>query len=193
MNNIIENLQIEDLKDTRYIKPIKARFIQNGVKKSWEAVKSFDSVSILLFDKEKDSFLFVKQFRLPVYLNDNAIKFTYELCAGLVDKDKSIEDIVIEEVDEECGYKISKSDLVKITSFYTNVGISGSKQHLYFATINDKQKIHKGGGIHDEEIELFFLPISQYEEFIFDETKAKTPGLMFSVFWFVKNRKNLGL
>ena len=193
MNNIIENLQIEELKDTRYIKPIKAIFTQNGVRKSWEAVKSFDSVSILLFDKEKDSFLFVKQFRLPVYLNDSSIKFTYELCAGLVDKDKSIEDIVVEEVDEECGYKISKDDLIKITSFYTNVGVSGAKQHLYFATINDKQKFHKGGGIHDEEIELFFLPVREYEDFIFDESKAKTPGLMFSLLWFMQNRDKLSL
>jgi len=45
-----------------------------------------------------------------------------------------------------------------------------------------------GGGIHDEEIELHFLPIDEVDAFIFDESKAKTPRLMFSFYWFLKNR-----
>ena len=31
------------------------------------------------------------------------------------------------------------------------------------------------------------------DELIFDESKAKTPGLMFSFYWFLKNQKELGL
>ena len=50
----------------------------------------------------------------------------------------SLEEIVCEEIDEECGYKVDKKDIKKITSFFTNVGISGAKQHLYFATICEK-------------------------------------------------------
>lgn len=193
MENIIENIQVEELKDTKYIKPLKVRFTQNGVNKTWEAVKSHNSVSILLYHKERDSFLFVKQFRMPVYLNDNEIKYTYELCAGLIDKNKSIEQIAIEEIDEECGYEVKIENLVKITSFFTNVGISGSKQYLFFASISEKQKIHEGGGINDEQIELFFLPVCESENFIYDESKAKTPGLIFSLYWFLKNRGNLNL
>jgi UDP-sugar diphosphatase len=29
------------------------------------------------------------------------------------------------------------------------------------------------------------------DEFIFDESKAKTPGLMFSLYWFLKNQNEL--
>ncbi|RBQ29169.1 NUDIX domain-containing protein [Aliarcobacter vitoriensis] len=192
MKNNIEDLKIEELKETRYIKPISVRFTLNGIKKSWEAVRSHDSVSILLYHEEKKSFLLVKQFRMPVYLNDNSIKYTYELCAGLVDKDKTIEEIAIEEIDEECGYKVDINSLQKITSFFTNVGISGAKQHLFFANINENQKIHSGGGVNDEQIELFFLPVEKCDEFIFDENKAKTPGLIFSLYWFLKNQNNFG-
>lgn len=192
MINIIDNFKISELKNTKYINPIKVTFSQNGKEKTWEAVKSHDSVSILLYHKEKDSFLLVKQFRAPVYLNDNSITFTYELCAGLIDKEKSIEEIVIEEIDEECGYKVHINDISKITSFHTNVGISGAKQYLYFATIDESMKIHQGGGINDEEIELFFLPLNECDDFIFDEKKAKTPGLMFSFYWFLKNKEKLG-
>ncbi len=193
MINNIENLKTFELKESNFIKPLKVEFDLNGVPKTWEAVRSHDSVSILLFHKEKNAFLFVKQFRIPVYLNDKNITYTYELCAGLVDKDVSLEQIAIEEIDEECGYNVELENLQKITSFYTNVGISGSKQHLYFAIIDENQKVHQGGGINDEQIELEFMNIDFCEEFIFDETKAKTPGLMFAVFWFLRNRKDLGL
>ena len=192
MNNIIEDLKISPLKETNYIKPLKVNFTLNGIKKSWEAVRSHDSVAVLLYHQEKRAFLFVKQFRIPVYLNDNNIKYTYELCAGLVDKDKSIEEIAIEEIDEECGYKVELKNLQKITSFFTNVGISGAKQYLFFATICENQKLHSGGGINDEQIELYFLNVDDIDNFIFDETKAKTPGLIFSLYWFLKNQKELG-
>ncbi|MEZ4694506.1 MAG: NUDIX hydrolase [Aliarcobacter sp.] len=192
MINKIENLEISELKDTKFIHPIRVTFEQNGKNKSWEVVRSHDSVAILLYHEEKDAFLLVKQFRMPVYLNDNSKTFTYELCAGLIDKDKSIEEIVIEEIDEECGYRVKVKDINRVTSFYTNVGISGGCQYLYYAKINESMKIHEGGGINDEQIELHFLPIDEVDDFIFDENKAKTPGLIFSLYWFLKNKKELG-
>ena len=193
MINKIENLKISELKDTKFIHPIRVTFEQNGKNKSWEAVRSHDSVAILLYHEEKDAFLLVKQFRMPVYLNDSSKTFTYELCAGLIDKDKSIEEIVVEEIDEECGYRINNKDIKRVTSFYTNVGISGGCQYLYYAKINESMKIHEGGGINDEQIELYFLPTDEVDDFIFDEDKAKTPGLIFSLYWFLKNKKELGV
>ncbi len=193
MTNIIENLEISSLEDTKFIKPLKVTFNLNGKRKTWEAVRSHDSVSILLYHTQKNAILLVKQFRVPVYLNDKSQTFTYELCAGLVDKEKSLEEIAIEEIDEECGYEVNKKDIQKVTSFFTNVGISGAKQHLYFAKIDESMKIHDGGGVNDEQIELYFLPINSIDEFIFDESKAKTPGLIFSLYWFLKNKSELGL
>lgn len=193
MINVIEDLKISELKDTRFIHPIKVTYNLNGKNKTWEAVRSHNSVAILLYHVEKKAFLLVKQFRVPVFLNDSSKTFTYELCAGLVDKDKSLEEIVQEEIDEECGYHVQIKDILKITSFYTNVGISGACQYLFFAEIDESMKIHDGGGINDEQIEVMFLPIEKAEDFIFDETKAKTPGLMFSFFWFFKNRDKLGV
>ncbi|MCT7910113.1 NUDIX hydrolase [Arcobacter lacus] len=193
MTNIIENLEISSLEDTKFIKPLKVTFNLNGKRKTWEAVRSHDSVSILLYHTQKNAILLVKQFRVPVYLNDKSQTFTYELCAGLVDKEKSLEEIAIEEIDEECGYKVNKKDIQKVTSFFTNVGISGAKQYLYFAKIDESMKIHDGGGVNDEQIELYFLPINSIDEFIFDESKAKTPGLIFSLYWFLKNKNELGL
>ena len=100
--------------------------------RTWEAVKSFDSVAVLLYHKGKNSFLLVKQFRPPVFMNHPDYNFTYELCAGIIDKDKSLEEIAKEEIDEECGFEVSLENIVKITSFFTNVGVSGGKQASLF-------------------------------------------------------------
>jgi len=148
---------------------------------------------VLLFHQEKDAFLLVKQFRPPVYMCDRSKEFTYELCAGILDKDISLKEIASEEIDEECGYRVAANELEKITSFYTNVGVSGAKQHLFFAQIDESKKIHNGGGIHDEDIELEFLPLAKAKEFIYDETKAKTPGLMFAFYWFFEKFNQKGL
>ena len=40
---------------------------------------------------------------------------TYEMCAGIVDKDCSVEQIAKEEVLEECGYDVPLRHLEKIT------------------------------------------------------------------------------
>ena len=190
MNNIIENFKTDSLVDTKFVHPVKITYTQNGINKTWEAVKSFDSVSVLLYHEEKDSLLLVKQFRAPVYLSNNSHLSTYELCAGIIDKDVSLEQITKEEIMEECGFDVELSQIKKITSFYTNVGVSGAQQHLYYAKINDSMKKGLGGGINDEQIELFYLPLTQIDAFIFDENKAKTPGLMFSFYWFIKNIQN---
>ncbi|WP_419765161.1 MAG: NUDIX hydrolase [Arcobacter sp.] len=188
MKNIIKDFKISQLNNTKFVHPVKITYNQNGVDKAWEAVKSFDSVSVLLYNVNKNAFLLVKQFRPPVYLNDKSNLCTYELCAGIIDKDISLEMIVKEEIDEECGYDVPLENIEKITSFYTNVGVSGAKQHLYYAKIDDSMKSHDGGGIHDEQIETMYLPIDKYKEFIYDENKAKTPGLMFSFMWFIEKK-----
>lgn len=41
---------------------------------------------------------------------------TVEFCAGIVDKNKSLEEIAVDEVREECGYEVKVSDMQRIIS-----------------------------------------------------------------------------
>ena len=62
--------------------------------------------------------------------------FTYEVCAGIVDKEGlSLADIASEEVLEECGYHVEPSELQYVSSYNSSIGISGSSQHIYFAEV----------------------------------------------------------
>jgi UDP-sugar diphosphatase len=176
-------IDIVPCENPQYIKPQKLIFEKDGVRRDWEVADVHDSVSILLYHKQRESFVLVRQFRPAVYLKNND-GYTVELCAGLVDKDKSLEQIAKEEVLEECGYDISIDKIVRITSFYTAVGFAGGKQTLFFAELSDEEKVSDGGGIDDEDIEVLYLPISKSQDFMYDENIAKTPGLLYAFSWF---------
>jgi len=182
INNITEDFK------PKFIKPRLLDFSIDNKRRTWEVLEVYDSVAILLYHKKKDSFVLVKQFRPAVFLK-NQDGYTYELCAGLVDKEKSLTQIAKEEILEECGYDIPLSSIEKITEFYTSVGFAGGKQTLFYAEVDDKYKVSEGGGIDEEDIEVIYLPIKEAKEFMYNESKTKTPGLLFSFEWWFSKQK----
>ena len=186
MQQNIKNFKLQALEDAKFISTNLATYEQDGIAKSWEILNAHDSVAILIYHKEKDSFILVKQFRPAVYMH-NKSGMTVELCAGIVDKKLSLAKIAQEEVEEECGYRVSVESMQKITSFYSSVGFAGSKQTLYYVEVDDSLKVSEGGGIDHEQIEVVYVPISDLKKFIFDETIAKTTGLSFAFMWWELN------
>lgn len=175
---------IQTLKEPRYIKPILINYSHKGVQKKWEAVVTHDSVAILLWHSQKDAFILVKQLRATVLNKNRTDGMMYELCAGIVDKDTSNEQIAKEEILEECGYDVPVENLQKISSFYTSVGISGTHQTIYYAECDESMRVSDGGGLHDEDIEVVYVPLKEAKEFMFDENYQKTTGVMMSFYWF---------
>ncbi len=163
-------------------------YTHNSIEKKWEAVLSHDSVAILLWHKEKDAFIFVKQLRVTVLNKNKKDGMMYELCAGIVDKDASNAQIAKEEVLEECGYDIPVQNLEKINSFYTSVGISGTHQTLYYGEVNNSMKVSEGGGLLEEDIEVIYIPTCEAKTFMFDESYQKTTGVMLAIYWFFERR-----
>jgi len=182
----IKFLRLEDCYESAYVQPKSMFYVQNGVEKRWDVIDAHDSVAILLYHKDLDSFVFVKQFRPSIYLK-NEDGFTHELCAGLVDKDKTLQEIAYEEILEETGYDVPLDEVKKITSFYTAVGFAGGRQTLYFATLDNSMQVNSGGGIENEFIEVIYIKKSEVLEFMLDEKVAKTSGLMFALLWYFKN------
>ena len=172
----------EDFKPN-FVKPKRVEFKIDNKKKRWEVLDVYDSVAILLYHEDRDALIVVKQFRLPLYLK-NRDGYTHELCAGLIDKEKSLEEIAKEEILEECGYDVPLESIQRVTEFYTAVGFAAGKQTLFYCKVEESQKVSEGGGIDDEDIEVVYLPLDKAKEFMFDTFIAKTPGLMFGFSWF---------
>ncbi len=189
MKNKIEKFTLNPLVDPKFISTSLATYEQNKIQKSWEIVQAHDSVSILIYHTGHKKFVLVKQFRPAVYVN-NKEGMSVELCAGIVDKELTLQEIAQEEVEEECGYKIPLENVEKITSFYTSVGFAGSKQTLYYAEVDESMKVSDGGGVDGELIEVVTLSIEDAKRFIYDENIVKTPGLMFSFMWWFDRIKN---
>ena len=187
MQNIIEDFTLEPLVKPNFVKAALVTYKQNGIQKSWEIIESHNSVAILIYHKEKDVFILVKQFRPPVY-HRNGDGMTIELCAGLIDKDKSLEQIAKEEIEEECGFSVPLDKIERITKVLSAVGTSGSEQVIYYAQVDESMRVSEGGGIDDEQIEVIEVPIKEAKTFMYDESIGKTVGLMFAFMWWFDRR-----
>lgn len=64
----ISNIEIVPCEDSNYLKPFRVHYNQNGTKKSWDFMRTHDSVSVLIFNTTSHCFVLVKQFRPAVYM-----------------------------------------------------------------------------------------------------------------------------
>ena len=183
-NRILNMNNIKDIKITKVVNPkvdniYTLTYTENGRKKSKEVSKgALNIVKILLYHKEKNAFVLIRQFRPLVYINNPQFANRYELCGGREDKQglSSLE-IAKEEVLEECGYKVDT--LEHITTFITT-----AKMTLFFGIVDESMRVNKGGGIDDEDIELIYLPLNKAKEFILNPKYPKRPAMAFSIMWF---------
>nr|XP_046229336.1 uridine diphosphate glucose pyrophosphatase NUDT14 isoform X2 [Scatophagus argus] len=230
----INNIEVVPCTESDYLKPLRVHYNQNGTKKSWDFMRTHDSVSVLIFNTTSHCFVLVKQFRPAVYMcewertktrapqsaektEEGAAEatapesqegqsasegesttqwppasagVTYELCAGLVDKpDLSLEEIARQEVLEECGYDVPASKLKRITSYRSGVGVTGSKQTMFYAEVSDDNCVSAGGGEprEGELIEVVKVPLHEAMTFAYNERIPKTMGVIFSFIWFHNN------
>ncbi|XP_027813278.1 uridine diphosphate glucose pyrophosphatase NUDT14 isoform X2 [Ovis aries] len=175
-------------------------------------MKTHDSVTILMFNSSRRSLVLVKQFRPAVYAGEVERLFpgslaaaeqdrpqalqvalpgsagvTYELCAGLLDQPGlSLEEVACKEAWEECGYRLAPSDLRRVTSYKSGVGLTGSSQTMFYAEVTDAQRGGLGGGLAEEGelIEVVHLPLDGARAFAADPDVPKTLGVIFGISWF---------
>ncbi|MBR8462143.1 NUDIX domain-containing protein [Campylobacter sp. faydin G-105] len=194
MDTTITELEILPLTESKYLKPFRMQFKQNGQLRNWDCVKAMSSVSVFLYHKERDAFLLVKQFRPAVWYSQNSenissteLGYTYEMCAGLMDKGLSCEQTIREEAVEEVGYELR--DIERVVMTYGAFGFSGNTQTMFYATIDESMRVNSGGGCDGEDIELVFIPRESMRDFMFDESKPKGFGLLFAYLWWKEKFK----
>lgn len=75
-----------------------------------------------------------------------SLGITLELCSGIVDKDKSLEEIAKEEVLEECGYDVPVDSFEKIHHFNAYKAVSNVTT-IFYCEVNNDMKVSKGNYI----------------------------------------------
>lgn len=124
-----------------------------------------NAVAALLYDTQKDKYIFVKQYR-PAVEQDMT-----ELVAGILDKEgESQEDAITREIEEETGYAVDT--LEHILNFYPSPGAFAEKLHIFYARVS--HKIGEGGGAagENENIKLIELTKEQLKQKTFDDAKT---------------------
>lgn len=124
-------------------------------------------------------------------LGPGALGCTYEMCAGILDKAASVEQITKEEILEETGYDVPLESIQPISSLWTSVGIAGSCMHVFYAEVTDDMLVNNGGGndCEGELIEVVYVPVEKVTDLLFDVTKARSTGLCFALMWFEHYKK----
>ncbi|CAH1957025.1 unnamed protein product [Acanthoscelides obtectus] len=202
----VSNIVIKSLEQSKYIKPLTMHFTQNGTNRTWDILSVHDSVAIVIYNITRNVLVLVKQFRPAVYFGCLAeedrkvgatvdtqkyppeIGITLELCAGIVDKAIAEIEIAKEEILEECGYDVPVTNLVKIGSYRSGVGTSGSKQVCYYCEVTDEMKVSSGGGVDDEIIDVIDMSIDDIKKYISGENIKSPPSFLFGIYWFLYHK-----
>jgi nudix-type nucleoside diphosphatase (YffH/AdpP family) len=148
-----------------------------------------NGAAILLYNKEMQTVILTRQFRLPTFLNGNESGMMIEVCAGLLDKDNP-EDCIKRETEEETGYRIH--EVKKVFEAFMSPGAVTEILHFYTAAYQPEMKVSQGGGLASEQeyIEVLEIDFKKAIEMIYNhEIKdAKTIMLLLHA----QNQKLLG-
>ena len=115
-----------------------------------------------------------------------ALGCAYEMCAGIIDKGSSLEQITKEEILEETGYDVPLENIERVSSYYSGVGHSGSHQTFYYCEVADSMMVDGGGGnVQEGEcIEVLYVPADQVLDLLFNEEVPKSATFCYALLWF---------
>ena len=203
----IKDVSVESLTESRYLKPMRLRYSQSGEGKVWDLMRSHDSVAVVIFNTQTRQFIFVQQFRPAVYLGQvrppasvgdrvdtqtfpGSLGLSLELCAGIVDKDLSLEEIACQEVEEECGFLVSPERINKIVTFPSGVGSSVGTQTMFSVEVVEEDRVGKGGGLLEEGemINVVEMTVKEVEEYMARQTVSSPVGFLYGVSWYLQNK-----
>jgi GDP-mannose pyrophosphatase NudK len=163
MNPNIEILNTEVLSNNWY-QLNKITFRQRDASGEWstqsrEAYDRGNGATILLYNRDSQTVILTRQFRMPTYVNGNDDGMLIETCAGLLDGDDPIAAIK-RETEEETGYRLG--EVQKVFDLYMSPGSVTELVHFFIAPYSQRDKISAGGGTGaDERIEVMEIPFQQ--------------------------------
>ncbi|HVS92826.1 MAG TPA: GDP-mannose pyrophosphatase NudK [Mucilaginibacter sp.] len=157
-------LKDEILSDNWYIlRKITYQYTDVGGELTIQSREAYDrgnGATILLYNKDNQSIILTRQFRMPTFVNGNPDGYLIETCAGLLDEDNP-EDCIRRETEEETGYKISH--VQKVFEAYMSPGSVTELLYFFVAEYSKDMKVSEGGGVEDENenIEVMEIPFSR--------------------------------
>ncbi len=194
MNNPkVRNLKTEVLSDNWYTLN-KVSYDYQKPDGQWESQtrEAYDrgnGATILLYNKQHQTVILTRQFRLPTYVNGNDNGMLIEACAGLLDEHNA-EDCIKKETEEETGYRISK--VQKIFESYMSPGSVTEVLYFFVAEYQHHMKVNQGGGLEHEQENIEVLELDFQEAYDMISTGAIKDGKTIMLLQYAKLNNLLG-
>lgn len=143
--------------------------------------------AVLLYDPILDMVVLCEQFRAGA-VRDEESPWQYEIVAGMLEEDESVEETIKREAVEEAGCEIQ--ELIPIMRYYTTPGGCSERMYVFCAHV-DSSKI---GGIHGspeeaENIRLHVLPRKEAYDLI-AEGKIRNGTAIIALQWLMLFQKD---
>jgi nudix-type nucleoside diphosphatase (YffH/AdpP family) len=119
-------------------------------RQSRETYDRGNGATILLFNREQQTVVLTRQFRLPAFVNGHD-GMMIEAAAGLLDN-ASPEERIRAEAEEETGYRVQ--NVQKVFEAYMSPGSVTEKLHFFVAEYDASTRVGRGGGVEAEGEDL---------------------------------------
>lgn len=142
-----------------------------------EVFERGDAVGVLLYNRDKESVIAVRQFRLPTLqkeLNAPAVAngaaavngggWIIETVAGMIKAGEDPVETAKRETFEETGYAIENPE--PVATFFSSPGGTSELIHLYFAEVTNTDHKGPGGGTSHEDIQIVEIPLRELQNII---------------------------
>ena len=126
-------------------------------RQSRETYDRGNGATILLFNRERQTVVLTRQFRLPAFVNGHD-GMMIEAAAGLLDN-ASPEERIRAEAEEETGYRVQNVE--KVFEAYMSPGSVTEKLHFFIAEYDASSRVGHGGGVEaeGEDLEVIEWPL----------------------------------
>lgn len=149
--------------------------------KQLDIIEGNDSVLVLLYAPEIDSFILCQQFRAGVFFNhDKHNPYILECVAGRIEQGNTPEETAHKEVYEETG--LTLDSLTQVAIAYKSPGVITEKSYIYYATVLGAPKSGVFG-VDDEEIQTHIIPKKTAYHYL-DEFKIVDLATLAALNWF---------
>ncbi|SCY08651.1 ADP-ribose pyrophosphatase [Nonlabens sp. Hel1_33_55] len=150
-----------------------------------ECLERGDSVAVLVYEVDTDSFVFTRQFRYPSARRGSP--WMLELVAGSIDDGESDIASAKRELQEEIGYQVDK--LEKIHTYFPSPGGCSEQIHLFYTEVHSSQQTQTGGGKESEKEDIQIVRIKKLEakKILLEGAFNNSISIIGLQWWFLKD------
>lgn len=181
----MEFIKLEKVRDGKYLKSYELTYRNKaGREKTYEIVSRRDlsgiedvggkSSGVSIIATCSDRLLLLHEFRMGVN------RMIYNLCAGMLNQDESIEDCIARELYEETGLKVKRIKRILPPSFAA-VAISDTTTHIAFVEVEGNFEDHTS---ENEQIVAKFYTRDEVQALL--ETEPFSSRAQMAAYFFVE-------